>query len=190
MTGRMTFLLRDALVSDLQAITEIYRDSVENGVASFELTSPTLAEMTDRFTALTGRSFPYIVAESETGGLLGYAYAGPYRTRPAYRWTVEDSIYLAPGQRGKGVGRALLSDLIHRCTALGFRQMVAIISDALPASVALHERLGFVEIGNIQAIGFKNGRWLDTTIMQLALGDGSNTDPVPDVYPGTLYSPD
>ena len=175
----MTFLLRDALLTDLPAITAIYCESVETGVASYELSPPTLAEMTDRFTALTDRGFPYIAAESAEGELLGYAYAGPYRTRPAYRWMVEDSIYLAPHQRGKGIGGALLGDLINRCTALGFRQMVAVIGGAHPPSVILHERLGFTNVGTLRATGFKHGRWLDTTLLQLALGEGDAADPDP-----------
>lgn len=183
----MSYLLRDAGVSDLGAITDIYRHAVETGAASYELTPPSLSEMTDRFSALTGKNYPYIVAESNDGALLGYAYAGPYRPRPAYRWTVEDSIYLAPSAQRQGVGRALLTDLINRCTVLGFRQMVAVIGGSEPASVRLHEALGFTMVGTIQGTGHKHGRWLDTVLMQLALGDGKETAPDPKVYPGTLY---
>jgi phosphinothricin acetyltransferase len=182
----MTILLRDALHTDLETITEIYRDSVENGVASYELTPPILAEMTRRFRMLTGVGYPYIVAEAEDGVLLGYAYAGAYRTRPAYRWTVEDSIYLPPQSRGRGVGKALLGELIERCTVLGFRQMLAVIGGAHPASVNLHRAMGFALTGTIKATGFKHGSWLDTVIMQLELGEGSAADPDMDTYPGTL----
>lgn len=183
----MTFLLRDALLTDLPAITAIYRESVENGVASYELEPPNLDDMTGRFTTLTERGYPYVVAQGATGEVLGYAYAGPYRTRPAYRWTVENSVYLSPGQRGKGIGRALLGDLIERCRALGFRQMVAVVGGAHPPSVALHERLGFTRVGTIRATGFKHGRWLDTALLQLALGEGSDTEPDLDNHPDPLY---
>ncbi|WP_419906924.1 N-acetyltransferase family protein [Hoeflea sp.] len=183
----MTYTLRDAMPTDLEAITGIYRESVKNGVASFELTPPDLAEMSRRFSALKDGGYPYIVAE-ERGDLLGYAYAGAYRTRPAYRWAVEDSIYLAEGARGRGIGRALLAEIIARCTALGFRQMIGIIGGNHPASVALHKALGFEHAGTLKAVGFKHGGWLDTTIMQRALGEGRETDPDPSRYPGTLYS--
>ena len=185
----MTHLLRDADASDLGAVTDIYCDAVENGVASYELKPPSISEMADRFAALTEKNYPYIVAESEYGRLLGYAYAGPYRPRPAYRWTVEDSIYLAPSAQRRGVGRALLSDLINRSTVLGFRQMVAVIGGSEPASVRLHETLGFALVGTIRATGHKHGRWLDTVLMQLELGDGNTTAPDSDVYPGTLFEP-
>ena len=183
----MTTLLRDADASDLGAITDIYRHAVESGVASYELKPPSLGEMTDRFAALTEKRYPYIVAQSQDGTLLGYAYAGPYRPRPAYRWTVEDSIYLAPSAQGQGVGRTLLTKLISRSTVLGFRQMVAVIGGSEPASVRLHEALGFVMVGTIQGTGHKHGRWLDTVLMQLALGDGKQMAPDPDVYPGSLH---
>lgn len=183
----MTYALRDAVSRDLEAITDIYRESVENGVASFELAPPDVAEMMRRFRALKDQGYPYIVAE-DGGDLLGYAYAGAYRMRPAYRWTVEDSIYLPEAARGRGIGRALLADLIGRCTALGFRQMISIIGGNHPASVALHMALGFEQVGTLQAAGFKHGGWLDTTIMQLALGSGQRTDPDMSSYPGTLFS--
>ena len=182
----MTYTLRDAEPSDLEAITEIYRESVENGVASYELNPPDLAEMTRRFTALKDQGYPYIIAE-EDKALLGYAYAGAYRTRPAYRWTVEDSIYLPEASRGRGIGRALLGELIERCTGLGFRRMIGIIGGGHPASVALHKALGFEHAGTLHATGFKHGRWLDTVIVQLALGDGQETDPDASRYPGTLF---
>lgn len=173
----MTLLLRPAHLSDLEAITDIYRDSVENGVASYELTPPTLEEMFGRFKALTDGGYPYVVAEDETGLLLGYAYAGAYRTRPAYRWTVEDSIYLSPLSRGRGIGKLLLGNLIEQCTEMGFRQMIAVIGGAHPASVHLHRALGFSHCGTIEGSGYKHGRWLDTAIMQLALGAGRTRAP-------------
>ncbi len=183
----MTFQLRDATAADLPAITEIYRDSVLNGVASYEITPPDLAEMTARHAGIADRGYPYIVAESEGGVLLGYAYASPFRTRPAYRWLVEDSIYLAPGARGRGVGKALLKDLLVRCEALGFRQMVAVIGGASPASVAVHRSLGFELTGTLKGTGFKHGKWLDTVLMQISLGDGKDSDPDLSAYPGSLF---
>ena len=184
----MTYTLRDAIAADFDAITEIYRDSVENGVATYELTPPTRDEMRRRFDELRGQDYPYIVAEGTEGVLLGYAYAGPYRARPAYRWTVEDSIYLPESARGKGIGKALLGELILRCEALGFRQMIAIVGGPQPGSTALHSSLGFEHVGTMKATGFKHGRWLDTDILQLQLGQGSETDPDPAAYPGSLYS--
>ena len=183
----MTFTLRDASLSDLPAITAIYEDCVLNGTASYELDPPDTVEMEARFAAICGKGYPYIAAEDPDGNLLGYAYASAFRTRPAYRWLVEDSIYLAPEARGRGIGRALLSELLTRCTSLGFRQMVAVIGGASPASIAVHETLGFRTTGRLEATGFKHGRWLDTVLMQRSLGDGATTDPDALAYPGTLY---
>jgi L-amino acid N-acyltransferase YncA len=140
-----------------------------------------------RFAAITSQGYPYIAAVDEDGSVLGYAYASAFRTRPAYRWLVEDSIYLAPSARGRGLGRALLQRLVEDCTALGFRQMVAVIGGANPASVALHRGLGFEMTGILKGTGFKHGQWLDTALMQLALGDGLTTDPDERTYPGTLH---
>ncbi len=184
----MTIYIRDASYADLFAITDIYRDSVENGVASYELTPPDLEEMTKRFDAITSQGYPYIAAEDEAGNLLGYAYASAFRTRPAYRWLVEDSIYLAPEARGKGTGRALLKALLRRCEDLGFRQMVAVIGGASPASVSLHQGLGFEVTGTLRGTGFKHGRWLDTVLMQIALGDGTETNPDMATYPGSFFA--
>ncbi len=184
----MTFRLRDATPADLLAITEIYRDSVLNGTASYEITPPDQAEMTGRFQAIRQKGYPYIVAEAEDGTLLGYAYASAFRTRPAYRWLVEDSIYLTPEARGQGVGKALLKELIMRCEALGFRQMAAVIGGASPASVAVHKSLGFEMTGTMKGTGFKHGKWLDTVFMQIALGEGTETSPDPQNYPGTLFT--
>ena len=183
----MTLTLRDAVAADLPAITEIYRESVLNGVATYEMTPPSEAEMALRFSTITGNRYPYIAALDESGTLVGYAYASAFRTRTAYRFLVEDSIYLSPEARGKGIGKALLEELIRRCTTLGFRQMVAVIGGAHPSSVALHRALGFEYQGLMKATGFKHGRWLDTAIMQRPLGDGTATDPVEGVYPDTLY---
>src|SRR5690606_19462093 len=129
------------------------------------------------------QGYPYIAAEDETGRLIGYAYASAFRTRPAYRWLVEDSIYLSPEARGKGTGKALLRELLGRCEALGFRQMVAVIGGASPASVSVHKSLGFEMTGTLKGTGFKHGRWLDTVLMQIALGDGTKTLPDMAAYP-------
>lgn len=171
------FSIRTAGHDDVAAIAEIYGDAVLNGVASYEIEPPSPEEMRARFAAITAAGYPYIVAADGAGRVLGYAYAAAFRTRPAYRWLVEDSIYLAPDARGKGVGRALLAELVERCTALGFRQMVAVIGGAHPASVAVHRAAGFEHGGLMKATGFKHGRWLDTVIMQLALGEGATTVP-------------
>lgn len=184
----MTFSIRNATAADLPAITEIYRDSVLNGTASYEITPPDLTEMTSRQSGIIEKGYPYIAAEAGDGSLLGYAYASAFRTRPAYRWLVEDSIYLAPEARGKGVGKALLKELLIRCEALGFRQMVAVIGGASPASVAVHKSLGFEMTGTLKGTGFKHGKWLDTVLMQVALGEGKESDPDPAAYPGTLFT--
>ncbi|MGE6741496.1 N-acetyltransferase family protein [Allorhizobium pseudoryzae] len=173
----MTFLLRDATASDLPAITAIYRDSVLNGTASYELDPPDEAEMHARFEAILDKGYPYIAAIDRDGTLLGYAYASAFRTRPAYRWLVEDSIYLAPEARGRGIGKALLKELVARCTGAGFRQMVAVIGGASEASCALHAALGFRMVGTLTGTGFKHERWLDTVFMQRELGDGNATPP-------------
>lgn len=184
----MPVLIRDASASDIDAITAIYRDSVLNGVASYEIAPPDRDEMAARYQAIVAKGYPYIAATGEDGALIGYAYASAFRTRPAYRFMVEDSIYLAPEARGKGVGKRLLEALIARSTALGFRQMVAVIGGAHPASIALHATHGFEEIGRIKGSGFKHGRWLDTMLMQRPLGDGVSSDPDLAAYPATLFA--
>ncbi|KSV93591.1 GCN5 family N-acetyltransferase [Sinorhizobium sp. GL28] len=183
----MSLSLRDATLADLPAIAAIYRESVLNGVATYEIEPPSEAEMRNRFETIIGNGYPYVVACDGSGSIVGYAYASAFRTRTAYRFLVEDSIYLAPEARGKGAGKALLVELIRRCTELGFRQMVAVIGGAHPASIAVHSSLGFEHQGTMKATGFKHGRWLDTAIMQLALGEGQKSDPPEDVYPDTLY---
>lgn len=182
----MSFTIRIAALADTAAIAEIYREAVLNGVASYEIDPPSLKEMQQRFSTITSAGYPYIVATDADGAILGYAYASAFRTRPAYRWLVEDSIYLAPEARGRGVGKALLAELVERSTVLGFRQMVAVIGGAHPASVAVHRAGGFEHGGLMKATGFKHGRWLDTVIMQRPLGEGATTDPAMDVYPATI----
>lgn len=182
-------IIRDATHADLSEITRIYTDSVLNGVASYELVAPDEAEMGRRMAAIRDNQYPYLIAtDDEAEAVLGYAYASAFRTRPAYRWLVEDSIYLAPEARGQGVGRALLEALIGQCEKLGFRQMVAVIGGAHPASIAVHQKAGFVSAGMITGSGHKHGRWLDTVFMQRPLGEGKHTGPDSDVYPGTLFN--
>lgn len=182
----MSFSIRDAETRDLPAITAIYRESVLNGTATYELDPPAETEMASRFAAITGKRYPYVVATDEDGTILGYAYASAFRARPAYNWLVEDSIYISPAARGRGIGRALVDELVTRCTALGFRQMVAVIGGASPASIGVHRAAGFAMCGTMQATGFKLGQWLDTVFMQIALGEGSETPPDIATYPGTL----
>jgi L-amino acid N-acyltransferase YncA len=170
-------LIRSARPADIAATTRIYAHAVRHGTASFELEPPQEAEMARRQSTLLADGFPYLVAEAD-GSVLGYAYAGPYRARPAYRFTVEDSVYIAPDAQGRGLGRLLLEALIVESEARGYRQMIAVIGDsAQHASIALHAALGFRLIGTFQAVGFKFGRWLDTVLMQRALGQGAETEP-------------
>lgn len=169
--------IRPAGIADLPAITAIYDEAVRFGTATFELTSPDVAEMTRRFESITGGGYPYLVALLD-GEIAGYAYASAHRPRPAYRFTVENSIYLAPQTQRRGIGGLLLSHLIHACESQGYRQMVAVIGDSANAgSIALHRKAGFRMIGTHPDVGFKFGRWLDTVSMQLPLGEAALTIP-------------
>jgi L-amino acid N-acyltransferase YncA len=174
----MNISIRPAKTTDIPAITAIYAEAVTHGTASFELEAPDEAEMTRRMSNLTGKGFPYIVAEIG-GELAGYAYVGPFRTRPAYRLTVENSVYVAPGTQRRGVGRAVLNALIEASEKAGHRQMIAVIGDSTQqqASIALHAACGFKHIGILPDTGFKHGRWLDTVLMQRAIGAGGTTAP-------------
>lgn len=173
----MKIRIRDAALTDLPVITEIYRESVLNGIGTYELEPPSEAEMTSRFTSITAQNYPYLVAEDDNGKVLGYAYSSPFRSRPAYRYLAEDSIYVAADSRGLGVGRTLLDALLSRTASLGIRQMIAVIGGGNPASVALHEDAGFKHVGRMPASGFKFGQWVDTVLMQLELGEGADTIP-------------
>lgn len=173
----MKIRVRDALLTDVPVITEIYRESVLNGIGTYELEAPAETEMTARFTVITDQNYPYLIAEDEKGAILGYAYASPFRTRPAYRYLAEDSIYVSTDARGMGVGAILLDALISRTAELGIRQMIAVIGGANPASVALHEKAGFKHTGRMPATGFKFGKWVDTVLMQLPLGEGADSIP-------------
>jgi L-amino acid N-acyltransferase YncA len=169
--------IRPATPTDIPAITRIYAHAVQHGTASFELEPPTEAEMRKRMEALLAGKFPYLIAELD-GALGGYAYAGPYRARPAYRFSVENSIYIAPEMHRRGIGKILLAALIEACTARGFRLMIAVIGDSnQAASIGVHKALGFKDAGVFKNVGWKFERWLDTVHMQLPLGEGANTAP-------------
>jgi phosphinothricin acetyltransferase len=169
--------IRPATSDDLPAITRIYAHAVRNGTASFELEPPDETEMARRMAVLLDGGFPYLVFET-AGAVQGYAYAGAYRPRRAYRFSVEDSIYIDPAAQGRGIGRALLDRLVAEAEARGFRQMIAVIGDSAQApSIALHRAAGFQHIGTLEAVGFKFGRWLDTVLMQRALGPGAAMQP-------------
>ena len=161
--------IRPAITEDAPALASIYAHYVLTHTATFETEPPTVAEMERRRAAIAGTGMPYLVAE-DAGRVIGYGYAGTYRPRIAYRHTVEDSIYLDAAATGRGIGRALLGQLIAASEAAGFRQMVAVIGDSEnAASVRLHASLGFTEVGVLRDVGFKFGRWLDTVLMQRAL---------------------
>lgn len=172
-----SIVIREARREDVAAIQRIYAHHVLHGVASFEEEPPDEAEMDRRRQEILGRGLPYVVAMRD-GVVRGFAYAGPFRPRTAYRYTVEDSVYVAPDAIGQGFGRAALRDVIRRCTDLGMRQMVAVIGDSgNSASIRLHESLGFERAATLRAVGFKLGRWVDSVIMQLSLGEGDRTLP-------------
>ena len=169
--------IRPTTTADLPFITAIYADEVSQGTATFELVPPDLAEMTRRFQALKDGGFPYFAAVLD-GIVAGYAYASSYRPRPAYRFTVENSVYLRPAIHRRGIGRQLLERLMTECAAHGFRQMIAVIGDsANAASIGLHAACGFQMVGTHPHVGLKFGRWLDTVMMQRELGDGARTIP-------------
>lgn len=174
----MDFQIRPADLCDIPAISEIYAEAVLNGLASFELEPPGEEEMAMRFEALAEGGYPAFVAANR-GRVIGYAYAGRYRSRPAYRHTIEDSIYLSPAAQGHGVGSSLLANLLEESARRGFRQMIAVIGNSANlASIRLHERHGFTPVGVLKSVGYKHGRWLDSVLMQRALGDGDGTAPV------------
>src|SRR5271170_6376113 len=169
--------IRPTTTADLPSITEIYAHEVCQGTATFELVPPDLAEMTRRFQALIDGGFPYFVATLE-GSVVGYAYASSYRPRPAYRFTVENSVYLQPAIHRRGIGLQLMQRLIGECEARGYRQMIAVIGDSANAgSIGVHSKTGFQMIGTHPDVGLKFGRWLDTVMMQRALGEGAATVP-------------
>src|SRR5436853_7669314 len=169
--------IRPATAADLPFITDIYEHAVRYGTATFELIPPDLDEMTRRYDVLMDGGFPYLVASLD-GRVVGYAYAAAYRPRPAYRFTVENSVYLAPAIHRRGIGLQLLQRLLGECEARGYRQMIAVIGDSANAgSIGVHSRCGFQMIGTHPHVGLKFGRWLDTVMMQIALGEGATTVP-------------
>src|SRR5215470_1959259 len=169
--------IRPSEEADVPALTEIYHHHVLHGAASFEIEPPDEAEMARRRRAVLDGGYPYLVAEQD-GRVVGYAYASAYRPRPAYRNTVENSVYVEPGREGQGIGRALLAALLDACEQRGFRQVVAVIGDSgHEASIGLHRALGFRIVGTLRSAGFKFGRWIDIVLMQRALGPGDDTPP-------------
>jgi L-amino acid N-acyltransferase YncA len=170
--------IRPARLSDIPAITAIYRPAVVAGAASFELEPPDATEMQRRMQAIVDAGFPYLVAVRDADEVLGYGYLAAYRPRAAYQWSVENSIYVAPLAQRTGTGRLLLQALLDAANARGDRQMVAVIGDSQShGSIGLHRALGFEHAGTVRSVGFKHGRWLDQVIMQRRIGDGDTSLP-------------
>ena len=169
--------IRPARLEDAPALQAIYAHHVAHGFGSFEETAPSVETMAERWAAITGRGLPYLVAEID-GAVAGLAYAGPYRPRSAYRYAVEDSVYVAPGLQGRGVGKALLVEVIAACEAMGLRRMLAFIGDSGNAgSIGLHRSCGFRQAGVLERVGFKAGRWLDVVVMERDLGGAADAPP-------------
>jgi len=175
------FTIRSAQSGDAAALAEIYAHHVLHGTATFEMEPPDSAEMGARLDKVLAAGAPWLIAEDEDGTVLGYAYAAQFRDRPAYRFACENSVYIRHDRRGEGIGRALLALLIVEAERAGYRQMIAVIAGAQPASVRLHGACGFEEAGQMRSVGRKHGQWLDTFYMQRALGQGDATPP--DVEP-------
>lgn len=170
--------LRVALRSDVAPVARIYAEQVASGTASFEYVPPSVADMERRYDAIVAAGYPFLVAEDGEGAIVGYSFASAYRSRPGYRYTVEDSVYVGAAASGRGIGRALLSRLIEACTQRGDRLMVAVIGDVgNAASIALHRGLGFVEVGRMPGVGWKFGRWIESVLMQRPLGAGATCPP-------------
>ncbi|MFT4257731.1 MAG: GNAT family N-acetyltransferase [Pseudoxanthomonas sp.] len=168
----MSLVVRNASEADIPAITAIYAAEVRDFVNTYEYEAPGEAEMLGRMRNMLAGGYPYLAAELD-GEVVGYAYAGSFRSRAAYRWVVENSVYVAAGRQGKGIGSALLQRLIEECAARDFRQMIAVIGEPTnTASIKLHQRFGFTSLATFPAIAWKHGRWLDTVFMQRALGAG------------------
>jgi len=188
-TPRADVLVRDAAHGDMEPIQTIYAHYVTKTTASFEEVPPSITQMRARFDAVRSQNLPYLVAEID-GEVLGYCYAHPFRPRSAYRYTIEDSIYVAPFVVGQGIGIALLATLIERCTALDYRQMIGVIGDsANQGSIALHRRAGFRQEGVLRGVGLKFGKWMDVVIMHRSLGDANAAPPV-GLDPGIVIRPE
>ena len=184
MDARPDVILRDARPADLGAIAAIYAHHVLNGLASFETEAPGEAELRRRYAAVREKGLPYLVAEVG-GEVAGYAYASPYRARPAYRFSLEDSIYVDVRKSGRGVGRALLQRLIAECERIGCRQLIAVIGDSANApSIGLHRQCGFTVTGTLRSVGFKHGRWVDSVLMQRTIGPGDSSPPEGEAFRG------
>lgn len=172
-------IVRPVAASDVAAIHRIYAHEVLHGTATYEYAVPDLVEMERRVAAVVGAGYPFLVGDQD-GAVVAYAHASAYRGREGYRWTIEDSVYVDAAHQGRGAGRTLLDALIRQCTALGYRQMIAVVGDATnAASIALHERLGFRIAARFPGLGRKHGRWLENVQMQRPLGDGAGGDPLP-----------
>ena len=177
MSATSTASVRPAALSDIAAITRIYADAVEHGTATFEIEAPDEAEMAHRQHTLLASGYPYLVVET-AGTVAGYAYAGPYHHRAAYRWTLEDTVFVDPQFHRAGLGRLLMTQLIAAAEQAGFRQMLALIGDSANAgSIGLHAVVGFHRVGTLRSVGFKHGRWLDVVLMQRPLGGADSTPP-------------
>ena len=188
-TKATKILIRPSKAGDIAAIAEIYGHHVLNGLASFELMAPSVAEMGKRRADIIGRKFPYLAAETD-GRVVGYAYASLYRTRPAYRFALEDSVYIHKDHAGRGIGKLLLGALVEACEKIGCRQLIAVIGDSdNKASIQLHLACGFKRTGTLKAVGFKFGGWVDSVLMQRAIGAGSKTLP-PDGVGARIPAPD
>jgi L-amino acid N-acyltransferase YncA len=180
-------IIRPSTPDDVAALTAVYAWNVRNGTGTFETEAPTEAEMAARREAVLANGWPWLVAEAQAGQVLGYAYANQFRPRMAFRYTLEDAIYLAPEAQGQGIGRLLLAELLARCEARGARQMFAVIGDAANAgSLGLHRACGFVDTGRMHAAGWKFDRWIDVVFMQKSLGPGSSM-PAEDLPPPDLF---
>ncbi|MEJ5029539.1 GNAT family N-acetyltransferase [Comamonas sp. MYb69] len=170
--------VRTSTPDDIPALTRIYAHHVLHGTGSFETEAPSEAEMTRRRDEVLSRQLPYLVAEDDDGQILGYAYANWFKARPAYRFSAEDSIYVADGQHGRGLGRLLMDALIAHCEAAGVRKLIAVIGDSNNlGSVGVHRAAGFTQVGVMRSVGWKFGRWLDIVMMEKTLGDGDNSAP-------------
>ena len=171
-------ILRDAIPADADALAAIYGHHVLHGLGTFEEVPPSAQDMAARLAGIVARGLPYLVATDDDGIVLGYAYANTFRLRAAYRYTVENSVYVAPGHIGRGVGRRLMEAVLDRCEAMGLRQVIAIIGDSgNAASIGLHRSLGFEHLGVMPGLGWKHGRWVDIVWMQKALGGGDTEAP-------------
>jgi L-amino acid N-acyltransferase YncA len=169
--GELTIIVRPLRPADLGQVSEIFGWYAVNSVATFEDAPRSVADWSARAAELAGLGLPFLVADAD-GVIAGYAYAGPWRSKPAYRATVEDSIFIAPGHTGRGIGRLLLTELLTACAAAGARQVIAVIADSgAEASVGLHQSCGFAHAGRLADVGYKHGRWLGTLLMQRAVGD-------------------